>query len=746
MRLKFFGQRNSDDSQMQPRTGLDFRTKSEKTNNRKNWLRQLPLIATACLTGGAACALFCSFFSLGWTQTGILSGNLSQGLLSVYNSIADQLGKSDYIIIRKFAGGVASDGSSLNQGLFLTMIAFLLSVLAYLILRSGCRWLLLLFAAPPLMLMLFTSLAPGVGVSLVFAFALVVCFAMMQMGEQLSWWIAALPLLVLLVMLTAASGFTDDSQLKMPPLQKRTSQSIQQLVHHRYGSNPLESGNLMKLDGKSLTNERGNSQNVLKQLQGKTRDDTKTALEVTMDTPASCWLRGFIGEAYEDNRWKQLDNAVCYEQRENQFWLNRQGFDGLSQMSAAAVLGGDEEKPVDMRVQVKNADKSLIYVPYEITGTAESIPSGTENYAGSYLKTNRFWGSRKYSYLTRVGLTDRWTDWVGRLYSAKESDALRTYFVSESHQNVWNYEKYTQIPEKLQESLQEAVGDPGDLTRDHADYKEAITAVRGYLDKNCIYTENFSPPENGEDPVKAFLSSGKGSDAQFASAATMLLRWYGIPARYVEGYLITPADAAAAKIGQTMKIGYSHAHAWTELYIDGFGWVPLEVTAEWKKIMPEADLEKGLQAISYEGKPNEQWTVPKEETETEKTDSGLLRILKITGIILLCLFLLWLLLYVLRKLRRIWLRRKAFADPDPRKGVCAMFGYMLDEGIPLTEKADMLGLRAAYSEFEIQESERTAMRQELKWGINEKKKLDKTSRSSLSDRIADSLDRLRRRK
>ena len=54
----------------------------------------------------------------------------------------------------------------------------------------------------------------------------------------------------------------------------------------------------------------------------------------------------------------------------------------------------------------------------------------------------------------------------------------------------------------------------------------------------------------------------------FASAATLLLRWMGIPARYVAGYV---ADVPASG---HVRVPDSAAHAWVEVYIEGYGWEP----------------------------------------------------------------------------------------------------------------------------------------------------------------------------
>ena len=57
-----------------------------------------------------------------------------------------------------------------------------------------------------------------------------------------------------------------------------------------------------------------------------------------------------------------------------------------------------------------------------------------------------------------------------------------------------------------------------------------------------------------------------------ASAATLLYRALGIPARYVIGYV------GDTKAGQYVNILAQNAHAWVEVYVDGLGWVNVEVT------------------------------------------------------------------------------------------------------------------------------------------------------------------------
>ena len=66
----------------------------------------------------------------------------------------------------------------------------------------------------------------------------------------------------------------------------------------------------------------------------------------------------------------------------------------------------------------------------------------------------------------------------------------------------------------------------------------------------------------------------RGYCIHFATAAAALYRAAGIPARMTEGFL------AFTEAGQTVEVTGRDAHAWVEVYQDGLGWLPVEVTGQ----------------------------------------------------------------------------------------------------------------------------------------------------------------------
>jgi len=81
----------------------------------------------------------------------------------------------------------------------------------------------------------------------------------------------------------------------------------------------------------------------------------------------------------------------------------------------------------------------------------------------------------------------------------------------------------------------------------------------------------------GEDYVTEFLfTTRRGYCEHFASAAVVLLRAAGVPSRFVVGY--GPGEITTTVQGTHVVLRDRDAHAWAEVYLEGLGFVPLEVT------------------------------------------------------------------------------------------------------------------------------------------------------------------------
>lgn len=75
------------------------------------------------------------------------------------------------------------------------------------------------------------------------------------------------------------------------------------------------------------------------------------------------------------------------------------------------------------------------------------------------------------------------------------------------------------------------------------------------------------------------LESRQGYCQHYASAAALLYRMYGVPARYVSGYMVQPSNFEEQEDGTwTAEVTDESVHAWVEILLDDYGWMPVEVT------------------------------------------------------------------------------------------------------------------------------------------------------------------------
>ena len=136
------------------------------------------------------------------------------------------------------------------------------------------------------------------------------------------------------------------------------------------------------------------------------------------------------------------------------------------------------------------------------------------------------------------------------------------------------YENYLQINNASVGVLKTAL----DIKQENT-LAEIMELIRAYLGENITYDENTWTLNGGNDFFRYFMEQSKsGYSVHYATAAVIMLRYCGVPARYVEGYYLSGDDAEEYRNGETISLTENNAHAWAEYYLDGVGWIPFEVT------------------------------------------------------------------------------------------------------------------------------------------------------------------------
>ena len=110
----------------------------------------------------------------------------------------------------------------------------------------------------------------------------------------------------------------------------------------------------------------------------------------------------------------------------------------------------------------------------------------------------------------------------------------------------------------------------------NSDFARALI-VKLWMDKTVTYTMKASH-EGVPDPVADYLFvNPRGYCVHQAHAAVYLWRSLGIPSRVGAGYA---TDARNRGNGSAVLLRSGEAHAWPEIYLEGAGWVTLDISPE----------------------------------------------------------------------------------------------------------------------------------------------------------------------
>lgn len=325
------------------------------------------------------------------------------------------------------------------------------------------------------------------------------------------------------------------------------------------------------------------------------RPDYETDLTVTFVPFAyeTLYLKAYTGQEYTGSEWLKPSYDTLHTQR--YFDVNYDNYEAYTAFLEARRLAHYTEtnkgKGMYGKIRIKNLDanENYLYLPYyasgEMTssyrigrGLAEGVsPIGTSNTIEYYPLCFNYWQIETQP---------------DELLADLAPDSPEAEYIS--YYDTINASSYIDMPLETREALEEIKQKIGTA----ASLDEQILAIQEYLAEN--YTYSMMPgttPRNADFAVHFLTKQDSGYCAHFATAATLLLRSYGIPARYVEGYAVSVADVAEGSainepysewfhgtnpIGETgvvsVNVTDANAHAWVEVYMRGIGWVPREFT------------------------------------------------------------------------------------------------------------------------------------------------------------------------
>lgn len=202
------------------------------------------------------------------------------------------------------------------------------------------------------------------------------------------------------------------------------------------------------------------------------------------------------------------------------------------------------------------------------------------NYSISYIKDNPNIESKEAILLTY--LNDE------RYLNLLKECATSSKYEKEKENVTTINNSYTKLSEDTSDKL---INLSKNITNGKESTYAKAKAIESYF-RGGSYIYSLTLPKNTgkESYIDYFIFEGKtGFCVQYATAMTLLCRASGIPARYVEGYVVDEEDKHAGVYEVNAKKG----HAFVEVYIAGYGWKIFDPTPGIVEVSSEIVNEEG---------------------------------------------------------------------------------------------------------------------------------------------------------
>ena len=254
---------------------------------------------------------------------------------------------------------------------------------------------------------------------------------------------------------------------------------------------------------------------------------------------------------------------------------------------------GMEYKPYENRWSSADTNYANTY-PHEVNALKEAYEDGNEYSAKGFLSvTNVAAPALSYQPYYSDGQTKPlFTNQTGTYTYYPRYPDTGAHIEGYTPDSV-----YLNVPFENKEAIDDFIEEAG-LKK--GDPQEVAQQLKEYYEENIPYTIRPGATPWRQDFVNYFLEKNKkGYCAHFASAATLVFRELGIPARYCEGYAISftqvvdqgelvEGEAYSSRydgynaLGETAVVRVdatdADAHAWVEVFDEELGWLRVEVT------------------------------------------------------------------------------------------------------------------------------------------------------------------------
>ena len=355
---------------------------------------------------------------------------------------------------------------------------------------------------------------------------------------------SALVLPAAAVLLALSALIAPPEGTKSPTL-SRAAEQLREMINDRFFFQQERARYTLATDGWMPLGER--------RLGGRPEPDPRPVMEVT--APELVYLRGAILDAYTGASWYDSISARRY------YWASPSQRALRDEVLQAAYPLSAQPAEREVAVRMLAGSATTLFLPQRLRAlTVGERMTPYFNLSSEIFITRNLESGNSYEarYLS-MKATDS-----GMSALAEQHAAL----ADPGHEQA--AARYTALPGHIQQEIRDIAQA---VTANCATPWQKATALRDYLRRTYPYTLEVETPPADVDFVAWFLLAEKqGYCTYFASAMTVLCRIAGLPARYVEGYIARPGADGTALVRGT------DAHAWTEVYISGLGWVTFDAT------------------------------------------------------------------------------------------------------------------------------------------------------------------------
>lgn len=319
------------------------------------------------------------------------------------------------------------------------------------------------------------------------------------------------------------------------------------------------------------------------------------------ENEGTLYLKSFIGSFYVDEFWQTIREYEGDKVKLSDYGIvpSDLSYDVLYNAENTLINHSKNIKIINV-----DANPYYYYMPYNMDFNYKDNLYDDE--IGSPLKQNWYTWGTYYPFDNNIKVSE-----FAENAKNNKDKILNNNLIDENRKEIFDdqdkykeyvYDMYLDVPENNKKAIKQFC-EKYHLTKDTQDIPERLAEI---FEQDYEYTLMPGKTPRDEEFVNYFLTKQKkGYCTYFATSSTLILRYLGIPARYVTGYVISANDLdSGTKLKKSeidnkifgenedvydYEVNDSQAHAWVEVYVEDYGWFPVETTPPSDEDDPEPE-------------------------------------------------------------------------------------------------------------------------------------------------------------